>query len=176
MDSLWIGLNPAEVEGLAYLAAEKIIILAVITVSACLIIRIIDYLLGRFFDFTKLDATLERFIHKTTVMLLWLVTFGMVLVYLGVDVNAVVASFGVGSFIIGFALKDTLSNFASGIMILMNHPFRLGDDVDASGKRGIVKGINMSNTVLEDESGNKITLPNSKVWSNAITNYKKCMK
>ncbi|MEA1924538.1 MAG: mechanosensitive ion channel [Candidatus Altiarchaeota archaeon] len=163
MDSWWRRFNPAEVEGLAYQAAEKIIILALIAVSACLIIRIINYLFGRFFDFTKMDDTLERFIHKTTIMLLWLVTFGMVLIYMGVDVNAVVAGFGVGSFIIGFALKDTLSNFASGIMILLSHPFRLGDDVNASGKRGMVRGINMSNTVLEDENGNKITLPNSRV-------------
>ncbi len=173
MDSLWTGFNPAEVEVLAVLAAEKLFFLAVIAVSACLIIRVIDYLLGRFFDYTKLDNTLERFIHKTTVMLLWLLTLGMVLVYLGVDVNAVVASFGVGSFIIGFALKDTLSNFASGIMILMNHPFRLGDEVSVSGNRGIVKAINMSNTLLKDEKGNRITLPNSIVWGNAITNYKK---
>ncbi len=173
MDSWWTGFNPSDVEGITYLAAEKIILLAVIAVAAQLIIKIIDYLLNRFFDFTKLDTTLERFIHKTIVMLLWLVTLGLVLVYLGVDVNAVVASFGVGSFIIGFALKDTLGNFASGMMILINHPFRLGDKVNVSGKDGIVKEINMSNTVLEDENGNKITLPNTRVWGNAIINYKK---
>ena len=154
-----------------YTVVEKIIILSVIVISAHFIIKIINAILGRIFGMTKFDPTLEKFVHNTTIIVLWLVTFGGILIFLGVDVNAIVAGFGVGSFIIGFALKDTLNNFASGVMILFNHPFKIGDEVNVKGKRGIIKTISMSNIVLVTKDNEKVTLPNSIVWGGPITNF-----
>ncbi len=150
---------------------ERLIILSIIVILAHFVIQIIDRILGKVFDHTKFDQTLEEFIHKTIITVSWLITLGIVLVFLGVDVNAVVTSFGVGSFIIGFALKDTLNNLASGVMILLNKPFRVGDEVEIKGKRGVVRTISMSNTVLITKENEMITLPNSIVWGNPITNF-----
>ncbi|MFC2162627.1 mechanosensitive ion channel family protein [Candidatus Altiarchaeota archaeon] len=150
---------------------QKIVILALTAAGAHVLIRTIDHLLGRLFDFTQFDRTLEKFAHKTIIALLWLLTLGLLLVILGVDVNAVVASFGVGSFIIGFALKDTLNNFAAGVMILFNHPFKVGDEIEVKGFSGKVKTISMSNTKIITEDNVKIMFPNSFVWSNPIKNF-----
>jgi small conductance mechanosensitive channel len=150
---------------------EKLGLLMLIVIPAHIIIRIVDKFLHKFFGWTEFDETLEKFTHKSLITMLWLLTIGVALVVLGVDVNAVVASFGVGSFIIGFALKDTLNNFAAGIVILLNHPYRLGDEIEVRGERGIVKTITMSYTQLITNDKTKIVIPNSIVWGNPIKNH-----
>ncbi|MBD3262678.1 MAG: mechanosensitive ion channel, partial [Candidatus Altiarchaeales archaeon] len=62
------------------------------------------------------------------------------------------------------------SNLAAGVMILLNTPFYLGDEIEVKGVRGTVKTITMTYTKLVDEENNKITLPNSIVWGNPIKN------
>lgn len=104
--------------------------IAIIIVVAHVLIKTVDKLLGKIFDFTDFDRTLEKFVHKSVIMLLWILTAEVILLVLGVNVNTLLASFGVMSFVVGFALKDTLSNFASGIMILVNKPFVVGDDIE----------------------------------------------
>jgi len=155
----------------AYTLLERLALIIAIMIPAHIIIRVLNAILARFFDWTTFEPTLEKFIHKTTITLMWLITGGIILVVLGVDVSAVVASFGVGSFIVGFALKDTLNNFASGVMVLMNHPFKVGDDMEVKGARGIVKSISMSYTKLKTPEDVKVTIPNSIVWGNPIRNY-----
>lgn len=164
-------LSTEELAGYMYLAAEKLVLVVAIAIPAHLIIGLVDRLLGRVFDMTEFEPTLEKFVHKTVVALLWLTVLGIVLVILGVDVNAVVTSFGVGSFIIGFALKDTLNNFASGIMILLNKPFIVGDEIEVKGIRGSVKSITMSHTKMITQEKVKVTMPNALVWSNPVKNY-----
>lgn len=150
---------------------EKLVLLMLIVIPSHILIRITDKILHKFFKWTEFDETLEKFTHKSIITLLWLITIGVILVVFGVDVNAVVASFGVGSFIIGFALKDTLNNFAAGILILLNYPYRLGDDIEVKGERGFVKTITMSYTTLITEDKIKIVIPNSVVWGNPIKNH-----
>jgi len=95
----------------------------------------------------------------------------MALEKLGVSIAPFVASMGVGSLVLGFAFKDTLSNLASGLLILIYRPFKIGDTVDISGTMGNVLDLTIVNTTLKDFSGPIIYLPNSKVWGNKITNY-----
>ena len=167
------------IAAMGYTVAGKIIIILFIVIFAQFGIQLVNRLIGRIFDKTPFDPTLEKFVHKTAIMCLWLIMLGITLICLGVDVNAVVASFGVGSFIIGFSLKDTLNNLASGVMILLNKPFMLGDEVEVKGKTGIIKTISMSSITMVTKDNNKVTLPNSIVWGNPITNFtaykhKKC--
>ncbi len=156
---------------LGKLILSKIIQLALVLVGAHVVIRMANKILSKLFNTTEFDPTLERFTHKTIIAILWMITFGIFLIILGVDVNAIVTSFGVGTFIVGFALKDTLNNFAAGVMILLNKPFKIGDDVEVKKIRGIVKTISMSNTKLIMEDNVKVTIPNSIVWGNPIQNY-----
>ncbi len=95
----------------------------------------------------------------------------MALEKLGVSIAPFVASLGVGSLVLGFAFKDSLSNLASGILILIYRPFKIGDTIDVGGTMGNVLDLTIVNTTLKDFSGPIIYLPNSKVWGNKITNY-----
>lgn len=152
-------------------ALEKLALAIIIAIPSRFVIAVIDRLVGKLFKKTNFDPTLETFTHKSVVTFLWIAAAGLILVVLGIDVSAVVASFGVGSFIIGFALKDTLGNLASGVLILFNKPFIVGDDIEIKGVRGYVKGISISDTKLVTKDRVKVTMPNSMVYSNPIMNY-----
>lgn len=156
---------------LARIVIVRLYKIIAVLVFAKIAIRIIDLMLNRFFDFTKFDRTLEKFFHKTVVMLLWLITLGILLLIFGIDLNTLVASFGVMSFIVGFALKDTLSNFASGVMILVNKPFIVGDLIEVKKVKGTVKTVTMTHTKIITEENYKVTLQNNIVWHNPIINY-----
>ena len=86
---------------------------------------------------------------------------------LGINVNALIAGLGLGGFAIGFALKDALSNLLSGALILIYHPFSLGDTITVAGCSGEVIEINLRYTTLQGDK--KIYLiPNSSLFTNNI--------
>lgn len=95
----------------------------------------------------------------------------MALDKLGVSIAPFVASLGVGSLVLGFAFKDSLSNLAAGLLILIYRPFRIGDTIDVGGTMGNVLDLTIVNTKLKDFAGLIIFLPNSKVWGSTIVNY-----
>jgi small conductance mechanosensitive channel len=103
----------------------------------------------------------------------WLVlSFGLLIVlsFLGVDVTPLIALVGGASFIIAFAFQETLGNFASGLMIMINRPFDEGDFVNLSGVKGIVKSVNIVATTIVTLDNEVIVVPNRQVFGNVITN------
>ncbi len=89
---------------------------------------------------------------------------------LGVDVTALVAGLGVAGVVIGFALQDTLSNFASGVMILAYRPFDVGDRIVVAGDGGVVQAMTLVTTTLLTPDNQRVYIPNNKVWQNTIVN------
>lgn len=89
---------------------------------------------------------------------------------IGLDLAPVLTGFGVAGIIIGFALQDTLSNFASGMMLLIYRPFDVGDLVDAGGVSGKVSHMSLVNTTIKTFDNQIIILPNSKIWGDVIKN------
>jgi len=79
---------------------------------------------------------------------------------MGVNISAIVAGLGLTGFAFGFAFKDMLSNFISGILIFIYEPFRLGDTIEVEGKTGKVIDINLRYVTIESED-QKILVPNS---------------
>ena len=87
---------------------------------------------------------------------------------LGVDVSALVAGLGLTGFALGFALKDTISNLLSGVLILLHKPFVVGDVITIAGFAGKVVTIDLRYTELNSE-GNKILIPNAKLFTDPVT-------
>ena len=79
---------------------------------------------------------------------------------LGVNISAIVAGLGLTGFAFGFAFKDMLSNFISGILIFIYEPFKLGDNIEVEGKSGEVIDINLRYVTIESED-KKVLIPNS---------------
>lgn len=89
---------------------------------------------------------------------------------IGLNLAPVLTGFGVAGIIIGFALQDTLSNFASGMMLLIYRPFDVNDLVEAGGVRGKVSHMSLVNTTIRTFDNQIIILPNSKIWGDVIMN------
>ena len=89
---------------------------------------------------------------------------------IGVDTGPILAGAGVLGFVVGFALQDTLSNFASGIMILMYRPFDVGDVITAAGETGKVSDLTLVSTTLHTPDNQKLIVPNSSIWGGTIRN------
>jgi small conductance mechanosensitive channel len=103
----------------------------------------------------------------------WLtIAFGLmvVLAALGVNITPLFALVGGASFIIAFALQETLSNLAAGLMIMINRPFDEGDYVLVAGLGGTVKHVSVVSTTVTTPDNQVIVIPNSKVWGDVITN------
>lgn len=89
---------------------------------------------------------------------------------LGVNVGAMVAFLGGASFILAFAMQDTLSNFANGVMLLIYQPFDVGDAVEIGGVSGAVEAVTLVSTQLRTFDNKKVIIPNKNVWGDVITN------
>ena len=92
------------------------------------------------------------------------------LAYLGVDIGPMVAAIGGAGFVIGFALKDSLGNFAAGLMILFYRPFDIGNFIKTSGVSGTVESLSLVSTILKTPDNQEVIIPNGKVWADVITN------
>lgn len=89
---------------------------------------------------------------------------------IGVSLGPLLAGLGIAGFIIGFAMQDSLANFASGMLILLYRPFDVGDVVEAGGIRGTVKKMSLVNTTFLTFDNERLIVPNNLVWGSVITN------
>lgn len=93
------------------------------------------------------------------------------LTQLGVDTTSAAAVLGGMAIAVGLALQGQLSSFASGVLLIVFRPFRAGDFVQIGGTMGTVEHLKLVITVLKSPDGQELTLPNSSVWGNTITNF-----
>lgn len=149
----------------------NVAVAAVIFLVGWLVIRIVDMLIRRAFASGKRKRLLTNFVVSVITKSCWAVLLVMVLGRLGVDVAPLIAGLGVTGFILGFAFQESLGNLASGLMIAINEPFKVGDFVEAAGLQGSVVEVNMMATVLATPDNKRIVLPNKSVWGGPIVNY-----
>ncbi len=118
----------------------------------------------------KVDETLLKFLSNIIYYILMIVVLLTALEQLGVDTTSFLAILGAAGLAIGLALKDSLSNFASGVMIIMFRPFKVGDFINAGGVSGSVEEITIFNTLLKTGDNQTLIVPNGAITSGTITN------
>lgn len=94
----------------------------------------------------------------------------MALSQIGISLGPMLAGLGVAGFIIGFALQDTLGNFAAGGMILIYRPYDVDDFIEVAGASGLVKKMNLVSTTIATFDNQTLVVPNSKIWGDVIKN------
>lgn len=117
-----------------------------------------------------IDKTLEMYGAKVTRLAVLAVTFVAVLDNFGVETTSMVAFLGAMGLAIGLALRGTLSNVASGVVLLVLRPFKVGEVIDVGGTVGKVVEIGLFATELRSPDGLFTVMPNSKIWDGKITN------
>jgi small-conductance mechanosensitive channel len=112
----------------------------------------------------------SEFFISSAGRLVWLIGFVIAAAQLGIEVGPLIAGLGIAGFVLGFALQDTLSNFAAGMMILAYRPFDIGDLIEAGGVAGSVKAMTLVTTSILTVDNQLIIVPNSKIWGGVIVN------
>lgn len=119
----------------------------------------------------KLDATLIPIFSTVASYVVYIIGGVFILDIFGVNTASLIALVGAAGLAIGLALKDTLSNIAAGIMLLILRPFRTGDFIECGPTQATVREINLFTTVLETVDGLYIASPNSVLWGGSIKNF-----
>jgi len=151
--------------------APKFMFAMVWLIVGFILIKIISALANRALKLRHIDASVRGFIMSVLKLGLKILLFIMVLGALGVPTASLGFIFGAVSLAVGFALKDTLQNFAGGIVILVLKPYRLGDFIEAKGFSGTVRDIQMFNTILTTGDNRRIIIPNGQLSTSAMINY-----
>ena len=119
---------------------------------------------------SNISQLLQRTIISSagSIVLILGLLFG--LAQLGVSVGPLLTGLGIAGFIVGFALQDSLGNFASGVLILLYRPYDVGDFIETNGVLGKVSRMSLVNTTVLTIDNQTLVLPNSKIWGDVIKN------
>jgi small conductance mechanosensitive channel len=163
---IWNWLRPLLAEyGLQVLAA-----LAIYVIGRW-IARIVSKVVSNVLTRAKVDPTLVPFIENLTFVALMVFIVIAALARLGVQTASVVAVLGAAGLAVGLALQGSLANFASGVLLLVFKPFKVGDFIEAGGTTGSVKAIHIFSTILNSPDNIKIIVPNGQITGGNISNY-----
>jgi small conductance mechanosensitive channel len=119
----------------------------------------------------EFDSTLVNFLSNLVFAVLLVAVILAALDTLGIPVTSLMAIVGAAGLAVGLALKDSLGNFAAGVMLVMFRPFKAGDFVEAGGVAGSVKAVRIFSTVLTTPDNKEIVIPNSQISATTITNF-----
>lgn len=135
------------------------------------LIKVLTNLVAKGLRKVDADETLVRFVSKLIYYLLLVVLIVSVLGMLGIETTSFLAILGAAGLAVGLALKDSLSNFASGVMIILFRPFRVGDLVEIAGKTGVAEEIGVFSTTMKTADNRQIVIPNGQIMGESIINY-----
>lgn len=158
--------------------ADKLIDKSPVIIAAIIIVAIgfiISNLIGKIvvkgLKAKGVDPSIHSFIRTIVTFVLKLIVLISALSTLGIDVNSIVTAIGAAGITAGLGLQQSVSQFASGIQILINHPFKSGDFVDIGTVSGKVHEIKMMYTVLITVDNKRVIIPNSTITSANIINF-----
>ncbi len=119
---------------------------------------------------TLQSKSLQLLLSKTALVLTWVigVTLACVIAFPGLRLGDIIATLGLGSVAVGFAFQDIFKNFLAGVLILLQEPFRIGDQVIIENYEGTVEQIDIRTTKIKTYKGEKVILPNATVFTSAV--------
>jgi len=120
---------------------------------------------------SRFEPTVANFLSSLVKYALWALVLVTVLGQFGVQTTSILAALGGMALAVGLALQGTLSNVASGVMILVQKPFKVGEAINAGSVTGTVQQIGLFTTELKQFDGLFVMVPNSELWNQAIVNY-----
>ncbi|TWI11570.1 mechanosensitive ion channel family protein [Aerolutibacter ruishenii] len=158
-------LAEAERWGLKLLGAVLILLFGV------WLVRHLTKVLDRAFERAHMEATLRGFLRNIAYATMLVIVVVAALQSLGVPTTSVMAALGAAGLAIGLALKDSLSNIASGVMLIVQRPFHVGDTVQAAGIEGTVELVRVFQTRMRTADNRSVIIPNSLITTAPIINF-----
>lgn len=136
-----------------------------------IVISVIHKLLGKVLTRFQVKVILVEFTQQVIRSLLFVLLIIAVLSQLGFDTTSLVAVLAAGSLAVGLALKDSLQNFAAGVMLIILQPFKEEDFVEVAGHMGMVEKVMLFSTLLRTTDNREITIPNGQIYAEPLVNY-----
>jgi len=162
MDQIW---------ALVMAYGPKIAYAIVTLIIGLWIVKAITNGFGKVLDKRDVDASLKPFLKSLIGTLLKIMLIITVMTMLGIEMTSFIAILGAAGLAVGMALSGTLQNFAGGVMLLIFKPFKVGDFVEAQGFAGVIKEIQIFNTIMTTGDNKTIIIPNGGLSNSAMTNY-----
>lgn len=173
-ETLGIDLGNVALEDLVGLATSfctKMLAAIVVLIIGRFIIKHLAKAVRKVMTKRNVEASLFTFVESLVSITLNFVLAIVVISILGIETSSFVALFASAGVAIGMALSGTLQNFAGGVMVLVFHPYRVGDVIEAQGFMGCVKKIQIFNTVLVTPDNQTIIIPNGALSTGSMKNY-----
>ena len=150
----------------------QVLVFFLILFGFWIVARIVRGAVRRGVERSKLDISslAKDFFIKMTSRMVMLLGVIIAIAQIGVEVAPLLAGLGIAGFVVGFALQDTLSNFASGLMILVYRPFDVGDAIEAGGVTGKLHQMNLVATMVLTFDNQLLIVPNKQIWGGVIRN------
>ncbi|MBC8610164.1 Small-conductance mechanosensitive channel [uncultured Ruminococcus sp.] len=145
--------------------------LLLVLVIGLTLIKLVMNLLRKGLQKSKIDVTAHKFILTICKFLLLFLLALAILETLNIKASSVLAAFGVVGLAVSLAVQDTLSNVASGFLLLMTRPFEVGDYVQVNNVEGTVIHISIVNTKLDTIDNKAVYIPNRQITDSVITNF-----
>ncbi|MCX6161743.1 MAG: mechanosensitive ion channel [Ignavibacteriae bacterium] len=122
---------------------------------------------------TKINETLAPFLKNIIYYVILSLVVLAALNEIGIETTSFIAIMGAAGLAVGLALQGSLANFSAGVMLILFHPFKVGDEVEAGGASGIVKEIQIFSTIMESSDNKTIIVPNAKITTDKIVIHRK---
>jgi len=152
--------------------------LTTINILKIVLILISAYIFSKLFEMGFINPLQKRTkkrsvlvpLRRVISIIIYLIAFILILSVFNIDVTAVVAALGVGAVVIGFGLKDIVSNWISGIIIIIERIYRIDDVIRVGNVTGVVTDITLRSTRLKTYDKNEVIIPNSAMLNEKIIN------
>lgn len=151
-------------------AGLNIVIGIVIIIVGLILCKIIKVILKKIFKRTKKDEAITHFVVSLIDIILKIVVMVSALATMGINTASIITVLGTCGVAIGLALKDSLGNLASGIIIIINKTFKKGDYIIVGAHEGVVQTINLFNTVLLTYDNREVVIPNGVISTSNLIN------
>jgi len=156
---------------LANIGIYDIVVIIITIILTFIIIRWVTYFLKKTGKRLDIDLTVIQVLREIIKYTVIAVALTVILKQLGIDVTAIALSFGILGIAVGFASRDIISNFISGMFVFIDKSFRVGDIIEVANKRGKVIKMGLRLTTIQTYDKKIITVPNSLFSTNPYINY-----
>ena len=153
------------------ISLDKVIFTILLSIICLLTVKFILIFVDKFLKKSKINSLLCKTVRLLIKAFLLFTAVIIVLSSLGISVSSLIAALSIIGVAFSLAIQDFLSNVFGGIQIISNHPFEIGDYVEAGGEAGTVREVGLFYTKLDTPDKKLVQIPNSKIANDSIVNY-----
>lgn len=154
----------------AIVVIPRVLAASLVLLAFWLLARVVRWIMRRLFHRFLSDLTVENLIRQVAYYAVWALGLIVAAGAFGIDPEDVATGLGLTGIALGFALKDILSNFVSGLLILILRPFELGDQIIIGETEGSVERIELRATLIRTYDGRVVSVPNAETFTSRVTN------